>query len=101
MDRRPLIAGTRGFGLLNLNGKQRRKERDQPLRQPKAELLARRVLEPGDVVEAGVIERSDQRLGNATDVAEVHDPTEVGINRATQVEDHAVRMAMHRTTGMA
>jgi len=66
----------------------------QGLPDESAQILARRIIETGDLVQHVVIELPEQRQPGVVDDRKVDDPSRLGIHRATQRDLDAIAMAM-------
>ena len=70
----PLVDTARRAGLAHDDPREPGQRGLEAIPDPRGEVLARRVLEPLDLVEVVVVELVEQRLERGLDVAEVHDP---------------------------
>jgi len=71
-----------------------RKPRLDVVPDPARQILARRILEAGDLVQVAMIEALEGRLERGSHVGEIHHPTRVRIDLALKMQLYAERMPM-------
>jgi len=86
-------AGVAGF--LHHDLAQRGQSWQQPVPDPACQVLAGRVLQPLDVVEAVVVELIVKRLESLAQVGEIHDPARLRADGPGDVNFDAERMPVH------
>jgi len=90
----PSIDAARCAGLSNLDLRQAHQNRTEPPPDPSREILARRVLEPGDLVEIAMVELIVHQAKGSFQLGEVHDPAGPLAHRAIDRHPHLKRVAV-------
>lgn len=90
-----MILTAAGAGLVNVDLLKQRQLRFDAVPEPLGENLAGRVFQALDIVQAIVVQLSDQRLHNSFDLAKVQQVTFRLIDLASDDDIDAERVAMH------